>query len=74
MEQNQQETATTKMILMPMNGIQIAKLYGIGMKTFKKWIDPHLYEIGEKRGRFYTVKQVKIIMDKFGIPGTNLKM
>ena len=74
MEQNQKQEETNEMVLVPMNGVQIAKLYGIGMKTFRKWIAPHKYEIGEKRGRFYTIKQVKIILEKFGIPGSNLKM
>ena len=63
-----------EMVVIPMNAIQLAKIYGVGIKTFRKWMEPHKAEIGEKIGRFYTISQVRIILEKFGIPGTNLKM
>lgn len=63
-----------EMVVIPMNAVQLAKIYGVGIKTFRKWMQPHQAEIGQKIGRFYTITQVKIILEKFGIPGTNLKM
>ena len=43
-------------------------IYGISLKTFKKWLEPHLDYIGEKRGRYYTNLQVKLIFEKLGAP------
>jgi len=43
-------------------------LYGVSHKVFKIWIEPFLSEIGEKRGRYFTVKQVEVIFDKLGRP------
>ena len=49
---------------------ELAKLYGVNWRTFKKWLIPFEAEIGEKRGRFYTITQVKIIFDKLSLPAT----
>lgn len=42
--------------------------YGVSEKTFSNWLKPFQDEIGEKRGHFYTVLQVEIILAKIGIP------
>jgi transposase len=47
---------------------EVAGLYGISTKTLKKWLIPFEKEIGERRGYFYTPKQVKTIFDKLGLP------
>ncbi len=47
---------------------ELSGFYGVSEKTLKKWLHPFQELIGEKRGRFYTVVQVKIILDKIGIP------
>jgi hypothetical protein len=48
---------------------ELAAIYGIGIRTMKKWITPHQAAIGEKHGRIYTALQVKIIFEKLGLPG-----
>jgi len=48
---------------------EIADLYGISKKTMYKWMEPLKNKIGEKRGRYYTVKQVRLIFDEIGLPG-----
>jgi hypothetical protein len=48
---------------------ELAAIYGIGIRTMKKWINPHQAAIGEKHGRIYTALQVKIIFEKLGLPG-----
>ena len=48
---------------------QLAAIYGIGIRTMKKWITPHQEAIGPKNGRIYTTLQVKIIFQKLGLPG-----
>lgn len=47
---------------------ELASIYGIGVKTMKKWITPHQEAIGQKHGRIYTALQVKIIFEKLGLP------
>jgi len=47
---------------------ELETLYGVSHKVFKIWIEPFLSEIGEKRGRYFTVKQVEVIFDKLGRP------
>lgn len=51
---------------------ELAAIYDISDKTFYKWILPFKEEIGIKRGRFYNINQVRIIIDKLGIPGTSI--
>ena len=48
---------------------ELAAIYGIGVRTMKKWITPYQPAIGEKHGRIYTALQVKIIFEKLGLPG-----
>lgn len=50
------------------NTKQMAALYGISVKTFAKWIKPHLKIIGDKIGYTYTPKQVKAIFEALGEP------
>lgn len=47
---------------------EMAKLYGVCDRTFKKWLRPFYDEIGERCGRYYTLAQVKTILEKLGIP------
>jgi hypothetical protein len=46
----------------------LAGVYGVCDKTFKKWIQPFVRDIGTKNGRYYSVAQVKIIFDKLDVP------
>jgi hypothetical protein len=47
---------------------QIASLYCVSKQTFKLWLKPFEKEIGKRIGHFYSVKQIKIILDKLGTP------
>ena len=47
---------------------ELASIYEIGEKTLRKWLIPFHPELGEKRGRCYTVLQVEKIFFKLGIP------
>lgn len=47
---------------------ELEALYGVSHKTFKTWIKPFTLEIGVKRGRYFTVKQVETIFEKLGLP------
>ena len=48
---------------------EIRNLFGVSARTFKKWTENFEEEIGKVKGKYYTVTQVKIIIDKLGTPG-----
>jgi transposase len=47
---------------------EIAEIYNMSTKTIRNWLRPHLKEIGKRQGRYYTIKQVKIIFTCLGLP------
>jgi transposase len=48
---------------------ELAEKYEVSVKTFNKWLVPFTEKVGEKRGRYYTVNQVKTIVEVLGLPG-----
>jgi hypothetical protein len=52
----------------PYSITELATLYGVSKKTFKKWLKPFENEIGERNGRYYTVRQVRVIFDRLDFP------
>ena len=54
--------------LKPYSDKELSVLYTICPRTLKKWLAPHLEDLGPRRGRFYTIVQVKKIVDWFGYP------
>lgn len=46
----------------------LSSLYGVSIKTFRKWLLPFQDQIGRKNGHYYTSLQVKIIVEKIGVP------
>ena len=51
------------------NPKEIAMMYGVSTKTLRTWLGPHKIKLGERRGRYFTAKQVRIIIDVLGEPG-----
>lgn len=56
----------------PYSTVELARLYGESVKTFRKWIQLFENEIGCKRGRFYSVRQVKLIFAELDVPHVTL--
>jgi transposase-like protein len=52
----------------PYSLTELSKIYGVCDRTLAKWLKPFSDEIGEKHGRYYTVLQVEIIIQKIGVP------
>lgn len=52
----------------PYTQFQLIEMYGVSRNTFIAWIEPHLEQIGELRGRCYTKKQVRIIFELIDPP------
>lgn len=49
---------------------QIKTLYNVGSKTWKSWLQPICKAVGELKGKVYTPKQIQIIVEHLGEPGT----
>lgn len=60
---------TTTVYLKPYTAKELAAMYGVERRTFNKWLEPFGNEIGERKGRYFTVVQVKIIFTRLGLPG-----
>ncbi len=47
---------------------ELSLIYGVSYKTMSIWLRDLKVEIGFKRGRYFTVKQVGIIFESLGVP------
>jgi transposase-like protein len=52
----------------PYSLAELARLYEVCVRTMRKWMQPFTEEIGKRRGRYYTISQVKTIFEKLGYP------
>ena len=68
-QNNEQQITPVTFQVVPLTNEQIAALYGVGIKTFNRWLQPFRTELGKKVGRYYTNTQVKLIIQKLGMPG-----
>jgi transposase len=59
-----------KFQIKPLSLKDLAGLYDVDYRTIKKWIRPFQKEIGKKNGRYYSIAQVKTILEKLGTPMT----
>lgn len=59
----------SKLEIKPYTKKELAAIYGISPRSFNTWIKPFLSEIGTKQGKYMTVNQVRIIIEKLGLPG-----
>ena len=57
-----------KVKLLPYSVVELSTIYDVCDRTFKKWIKPFEQEIGTKQGRYYNISQVRIILEKLGLP------
>jgi hypothetical protein len=57
-----------KLCIRAFSHLELAKLYNVCDRTLKKWLIPFEQQIGERRGRYYNIAQVKIIIEKLGMP------
>lgn len=55
-------------VVKPCSIKELAAIYDMSTKTIRKWMKPHLEEIGKREGRYYTIRQVKIIFVCLGLP------
>lgn len=48
---------------------ELAAIYCISVRSLSNWVNK-FPEVGPKSGKYYTVNQVRIIIEKLGLPGT----
>jgi transposase-like protein len=59
-----------KIQVRPLTIGELSRIYEVDRRTLYNWIKPFAEEIGERRGRFYSIPQVLLIIEKLGIPHT----
>jgi hypothetical protein len=60
----------TKLEIRPYTMKELAVIYQITPRSFATWIKKFEGQVGKKQGRYFSVHQVKVIIEKLGIPGT----
>jgi hypothetical protein len=48
---------------------ELAAIYKMTVRAFKRMISDIQQELGPKNGRYYSIIQVKLILERKGIPG-----
>ena len=63
--------SSVKIEIRPYKNKELRSMYGMdeNPKAWKRLLDQHKEAIGERKGQFYTIHQVKIIFQKCGVPG-----
>jgi transposase len=67
-QMKQNEIQTPKIQLKAYSLTEVAMLYEVSGRTLKTWLTPFKSEIGQKVGRYYTPKQMKVIFERLGMP------
>jgi hypothetical protein len=62
------ETIQPKFPMRAHTALELSKFYKVCKKTFMRWLKPFETVIGERQGRYYNINQVKIIIEKLGMP------
>lgn len=47
---------------------ELADMYQISPKTFRRWLRPFKKEIGKRQGRYFNARQIAIIFMRLGMP------
>ena len=61
-------STTTDIMIKPCTISELADMYGVSLKTFRTWLQPHKQAIGKRLGRYYNTQQVRIIFERLGVP------
>ena len=56
------------LIVKPYRTMDLCIIFDIGYKTFRRWVKEHQEEIGIRRGIYYSIDQVEVMLGKFGRP------
>ena len=59
-----------QIIVKPYTQKELAAIYGVSAKTFRKWIRVMDIELGNRIGYYYSIEQVKIVFTRLQLPTT----
>jgi uncharacterized protein YjcR len=62
-------TTATELLIKGYTLKELSALYGVSTKCLRTWMEPHMEDIGEKKGRYFTTLQIRTIFEKLGEPG-----
>lgn len=68
MELTPKQGAGNSIALKPYTTNELARLYGVSVYTFYKWIEPIKNELGKKKGWYWTIPQVRLIFKILDVP------
>ncbi len=57
-----------KLKLLPYSLVELSTVYNVCDRTMKKWLKPFEQQIGPRLGRYYNISQVRMILEKLGLP------
>jgi hypothetical protein len=60
--------ATKSILVRPYLTSELSVLYKVSYPTMRKWLDSIEDRVGNRIGKYYSVKQVGKIFDHFGVP------
>lgn len=55
--------------LRPYSKKELMELFEVKDRVLTKWLNALQPELGKQLGRLYSVRQVKLIIERYGVPG-----
>ncbi len=65
-----EEKNDNQIMIKPYTQKELAAIYGVSAKTFRKWIRALDNEIGKRTGYYYSIEQIKIVFTRLQLPTT----
>ena len=62
--------SNNQLVIKPYTKKELAEIYGISPRSFCTWFKKIEPEVGKKVGKYFSVNQVRLIIEKLGLPGT----
>lgn len=64
------------LIVKPYRLKDLVAIFDVNAKTLKRWMEKYPEELGtkERNGKYYSVNQVRFMIEKFGLPGKIITM
>lgn len=56
------------LIIKPYRLKDLAAIFDINQLTLKRWMGRYPCELTEKDGKYYSIRQVEFMIEKFGLP------
>ena len=57
------------LIIKPYRLSDLAAIFDVNTKTMRKWMSKYPDDLGRWEGKYFSIRQVRFCIDKFGLPG-----